>query len=268
MKLPIDAEALFSQSVLIQLEAHACYRAACSNPGDRTSKPGFGGNLLYAGELDAEGRAMTVAGNVAGCATLGVTANPDAQKQSVRDGVVDFVVTSLDEALRILKNELRKRTSVGVCVGSDRDAVEREMVDRGVLPDLVFGGMFDRRRAMSRFGERAREVIVSEPGENVAVIAWHVARYPARWMPKLDSIALDCLADDPWTHRWVRFSPRYFGRASLGERACYCEPQDAIAMMQRIEDSVKTGAIASEVSISLTYRSESKVLHLSPSKAG
>ena len=75
---------------------------------------------------------------LSGCATLAATADLAAQKQAIRDGTVDFVVTSLDEALRILKNEIRKKATVAVCVGWRLLTVEREMLERGVLPDLVF----------------------------------------------------------------------------------------------------------------------------------
>ena len=81
-------------------------------------EPTLGGKLLYIGELDPAGRALAVAGNIAGVASLCASADPAIQKQAVRDGVVDFLVTSLDEALRILKNEIRKREPVAVCVGA------------------------------------------------------------------------------------------------------------------------------------------------------
>ena len=42
---------------------------------------------------------MVIAGNVSGCATLAATADLAVQKLVIRDGVVDFVITSLDEAL-------------------------------------------------------------------------------------------------------------------------------------------------------------------------
>jgi urocanate hydratase len=77
-------------------------------------------------------RALVVAGNIAGAATLTVTSDVDAQKHAVRDGTVDFLVTSLDEALRILKNEIRKGATVAVRVGEPLEDVEREMVERGV----------------------------------------------------------------------------------------------------------------------------------------
>jgi urocanate hydratase len=264
VKLSTDTAAIASQYYSIQLEAHACYRVLFPARSDKTSEPSLGGNLLYAGELDSTGRAVTVAGNAAGCATLAVTADGAAQKQAIRESVVDFVVTSLDEALRILKNEIRKRNSVGVCIGSDPDQVEREMIERGVLPDLVFAGTFDQRREVRCFGKHVREVMTSKPDPSIAVFAWQVVQAPARWMPKLDAIALDCLADDPWTRRWIRLSPLYFGRASLAERAFYCEPQIATEVMRRIEDSAKSGVIEAEVLVSLTTEGESKVLRLNP----
>ena len=105
-----------------------------------------------------------IAGNVAGCATLAATAEPAAQKQAIRDGVVDFLVTSLDEALRILKNEIRKRATVAVCVGAP-STVEREMIERGVLPDLVFAGVGAHRRT-SALG--TREIRSAKPDSSWA----------------------------------------------------------------------------------------------------
>lgn len=264
MKLPSEPGAISSQAGSFQLEAHACYRALLGDAHRQAPEPSLGGRLLYAGELDAPGRAMMVAGNVAGCATLAVAPDQAAQKQAIRDGAVDFAVTSLDEALRILKNEIRKRNSVGVCIGASRAGVEREMIARGVLPDFVFAGTADQRREVGCFGEQVREVVVAELSGNMAVLAWQAKQAPARWMPKLDDIALDCLVDEPWAQRWIRLSPRYFGRANLAARAFYCEQQRAIMVMRRFADAVEDGSIATEVSVSLTHASETKTSHLKP----
>ena len=79
-----------------------------------------------------------VAGNIAGAAIAGSDCGDQTrQKQAIRDGVVDFLVTSLDEALRILKNEIRKGETVAVCVGAAPKTVEQEMLERGVAPDLL-----------------------------------------------------------------------------------------------------------------------------------
>ena len=56
----------------------------------------------------------------AGAATLTASASAEAGKQAMREGVVDFLVTTLDEALRILKNEVRKHETVAVCVARRR----------------------------------------------------------------------------------------------------------------------------------------------------
>ncbi len=165
-------------------------------PQTRLPEPSLGGKLLYAGELDAEARALLVAANIAGAASLAASADRAAQKQAIRDGVVDFLVTSLDEALRILKNEIRKRETVAVCVAVAPEAIEREMRERGVLPDLLRRDAIHaapRVRSFWQGARRSNSILTEQP----ALVAWRVASAPALWLPKLDAIALDCLdADD------------------------------------------------------------------------
>src|SRR6266446_1564074 len=68
-----------------------------------------------------------------GAAFLGIDADPERIKRRVKTGYCDVMVTSLDEALRILKNALRKReaTSVGL-VGNCADLIP-ELARRGVV---------------------------------------------------------------------------------------------------------------------------------------
>jgi hypothetical protein len=186
------AESRFAQRVLsfyarlIPPDAHV--------PGE----PSLGGKLLYAGEPDEDGRALIAASNIAGAASLCATADAHAQKQAVRDGIVDFLVTSLDEALRILKNEIRKREPVAVCIGAPWAQIESEMSERGVEPDVL-------RPSAGDEGDAA-------PAD-VALVSWSVSSAPARWMPKLDAFALQCAGELPGsTRRWLRMSPRYMGR--------------------------------------------------------
>jgi hypothetical protein len=49
---------------------------------------------------------------------------------------VDFVVNTLDEALRVLKNEIRQHRPLGVGLIAEVGSVLEEMAERGVLPDL------------------------------------------------------------------------------------------------------------------------------------
>ena len=259
------------------LQAYHCYAAltqTATHPNHRAealdAEPNLGGNLLYAGELDVHGCAMVIAGNVAGCATLAATADSVAQKQAIREGTVDFVVTSLDEALRILKNEVRKKATVAVCVGLAPSDIEREMLERGVLPDLVAAGPRDGHSA-PKFGVDAREIRPTMPDRsqafrdrNVAFLEWRVAQASIRWMSKLDAIALECLRSDVWAGRWIRLSPRYCARNAQGQRLLYCDPEVAARILDGFGGAVRDGAIGTEISGSLRIGVETSAFGFSP----
>src|SRR6266478_6136291 len=80
----------------------------------------FGGNLagklVASGGMGGMGGAQPLAATMNGAAFLGIDADPERIKRRVKSGYCDVMVTSLDEALRILKNAVRKReaTSVGL----------------------------------------------------------------------------------------------------------------------------------------------------------
>ena len=204
-------------------------------------EPSLGGRLLYSGELDAEARALLVAANIAGAASLAATADAAAGKQAIRDGVVDFLVTSLDEALRILKNEIRKRETVAVCVAAASEAVEGEMLRRGVAPDLA----------------RPRAVVA--PPESQALLTWSVASAPAIWLPKLDAVAADCLqSDEVAARRWLRVAPRYLGRLAQGVRVLRCGESSAASFLKRVREEVERGRLGVAVELSLSRNQQTE----------
>lgn len=201
---------------------------------------GLGGSLFYAGDLDEQGRALVVAANIAGAATLVASADLAAQKQAMRDAIADFLVTSLDEALRILKNQLRKRETVSVCVGVVPAAMEREMNERGVLPDLL------RSIVDSALRTAAEPPALLTPG----FLIWTVAAAPAQWLPQLDAIALQCLKADDWTaRRWLRLAPRYLGRAAQATRTLACGREVASCFTERVQKHVERREIGVPVEI-------------------
>lgn len=256
---PLSPDDVFSESNSFQFEAYACYRALTAGP-EGNADSGLGSKLLYVGQLDAVGCAMIAAGNVAGCASLAVTANAEAQKTAIRDGVVDFVVTNLDEALRILKNEIRKRNGVSVCIGMARAEVEEEMVDRGVLPDMVFAGDARGGHIISGFGERTKEVWVGVPKVCGAFLAWQVTDAPARWMPRIDEAVRKCLEWDPWGQRWVHLSSRYCGRGAQRQRVLSCAPEKAHNIVDCISTEVNRGGIGTDVEVQLSVGTEKRII--------
>jgi hypothetical protein len=213
-------------------------------------EPSLGGSLLWAGELDGSGRAMVVAGNIAGAATLAATADSNAQKQAVRDGIVDFLVTSLDEALRILKNEIRKRQTVAVCVGSAPDLIEREMLERGVQPDLYREGVI----AASEWSDAQHRPGEFDPIGDQALVIWRVDAAPAVGLPKLDAIALDCLdSEDEFARRWIRLAPRYMGRLGHGVHLLVSNRKFAARFVERVRELERRGEIAFQGQIQVSH---------------
>jgi len=166
--------------------------------------PQLGGKLFYAGNLTEPACAAVVAANIAGAATLAASPDRAGAKQAMHAGQVDFVVNSLDEALRILKNQVRKRETAAVCVTVEPESIEQEMEIRGVQPDLFFSDL-----EANAMGEA-----------NTAVwLTWRAAQSPALWLPRLDAIALGCLdAAAATARRWIERAPRYLGRLTQNLR--------------------------------------------------
>ena len=95
------------------------------------------GKLVASGGMGGMGGAQPLAATLNGAAFLGIDVDPERIKRRVKTGYCDVMVNDLDEALRILKNAVRKReaTSVGL-VGNCADVIP-EMARRGVVPDLL-----------------------------------------------------------------------------------------------------------------------------------
>jgi hypothetical protein len=216
---------------------------------------GLGGRLLYVGELDENGRALMVAANIAGAASLAATADSAARKQSIYDGAADFLVTDLDEALRILKNQVRKRESVAVCVAASPQSIEQEMLERGVLPDLVRDpGAVGAAVPPCDFGGSPIPIAPAAPAQRESILAWSLDESPAKWLPRLDAIAIECLASDESpsaqiARRWLRFAPRYVGRLASNVRVLSCPELIAHDIANRMRASVQSGEIPVPVRI-------------------
>jgi urocanate hydratase len=260
MALNPNPLAAFDVSLQAERFFAALMQPAATGPD---SEPSLGGKLLYAGNLDAEGRALVVAANIAGTASLTATADQSAQKQAIRDGVADFLVTSLDEALRILKNEIRKRETVAVCVAAAPGAIEREMLERGVLPDLLRPGAA-KQYAMF-LSQGAQQIQLSSLEENQTLLTWSVASAPAQWLPKLDAIALACLKpEDAAARRWLRLAPRYLGRLAENQRLLRTNKESTQKFLEQLRDQINQGKIKVPVEIRLTNLTQTEQHQFSP----
>jgi len=95
------------------------------------------GKLIVSGGMGGMGGAQPLAATMNGAAFLGIDVDPERIKKRLKTGYCDFMVNSLDEALRILKNAVRKKENVSVgLVGNCADIIP-ELAERGVVPDIL-----------------------------------------------------------------------------------------------------------------------------------
>jgi hypothetical protein len=195
----------------------------------------LGGKLFFAGELSNQSRARVVAAAIAGAASLAASADAAALRGAMREGAIDFVVNSLDEALRILKNEIRKRQPVAVGVTLPPASVEREMQERGVVPDLTESDVARRAEGEEPVG---------------ALLVWSVASGGTLWLPRLDALAAACLEpDEAAALRWLRLAPRYLGRMAQGVRLVRCREKSAARFLEELRLGTESCEIAVETEV-------------------
>ena len=108
-----------------------------SAAGEKSFGGDLAGKLIVSGGMGGMGGAQPLAATMTGAAFLGIDVDPERIKKRLKTGYCDFMVTTLDEALRILKNAIRKKENISVgLVGNCADIIP-ELAERGVVPDIL-----------------------------------------------------------------------------------------------------------------------------------
>jgi Urocanase Rossmann-like domain len=209
----------------LQAELEAVYAYYAALACHLNAESGLGGKLLYAGELDQDGARLVRAANVAGAASLSAASDASTQRSAIRDGVVDFVVTSLDEALRILKNEIRKRNGVSVAVTVPHPQLVDEMTERGVLPDLLRDS--ESAALFAAQGAQLVHASVMPAGHSLALFHSPSAEFEQRALALIP-------AGDQAARRWLRLSHRYLVPQARRIRSLPCDPSLAAELTRRL----------------------------------
>ena len=108
-----------------------------SAAGEKHFSGDLAGKLIVSGGMGGMGGAQPLAATMTGACFLGIDVNPERIKKRLKTGYCDFMVNSLDEALRILKNSIRKKEAVSVGLVGNCAEVIPELATRGVKPDLL-----------------------------------------------------------------------------------------------------------------------------------
>lgn len=201
---------------------YACYRAL--RPGS-----GLGGIFLFADELGTASSQMLRAASIAGAASLAASSSPEICKKTLHSGAADFLVTSLDEALRILKNEIRKKLPVAVVVQQPAEAIAAAMLTRGVQPDLLTPALEAASATRKGFEQLGASVI--QPATLPANEDFHLWPLHPGWLHHAAELEALIAALQPALgeaeRRWLRLSPRYLSARARRLRSLGCDEQTA-----------------------------------------
>jgi len=194
------------------------------------------GRLIVATGMGPAGAELALASTLAGAAFLGLDPDPQHLKSAIRNASCDFMVNTLDEALRVLKNEIRKQKPVSVGLLGAIDSVLSEMVERGVQPDLIDDAKFfpvhaqtvraEARRPETDDSHRDSQNLIAQlcgrgarwidaaraelPADDVE-LAWTAAGLQD--LQQMDRVALDHLPmDDSLRRNWLLQAPSTFHR--------------------------------------------------------
>lgn len=206
----------------------------------------LGGCLLLYMVLDPDGVAVAMAANVAGTASLGIDPDAVRAKQALRAGVCDFLVNNLDEALRVLKNEVRSRRRVSVVLTADPQEVIAQIVERGVQPDILASPIRDLMK-------RGARVLPETTMSGLIPVTWTIGGGTVRQLPVLDALAAKSIQGrgediDPRV-RWIEVSPKYLGRPFAGQRYLRMTDAEANEFLAAAKAAASSGATASPISI-------------------
>jgi len=162
------------------------------------SREDWGGALVLCSGAGCAASGIPVAASIAGGATLAIDADAEATKLALRRGELDFVVNTVDEALRTLKNQIRQKRPLSVGLIADVDATLAEMRSRGVMPDVTLD---PASAPVSREDEL------------------FFAALDAGELQQIDAALLEALpSTDMVRRRWIRRLPQYLREARSSGR--------------------------------------------------
>ena len=204
------------------------------------------GKLLLREGLGPAGIAALVAASIGGAASLCVDADADRPREGLRAGFVDFVVANLDEALRILKNEIRRALPVSVGLAIDAEPSIDAMVERGLQPDLL--SAVSERQART-FVERGAITLpeTAIPDSDLSILEWTISEDAVRLMPRVARLASEAIdparGDTPARRRWLDRSTRYLGRAFSTRQCLRMTEAEIAALLPRLHSEIPTAKI-------------------------
>ena len=232
----------------------AYYAALCAAASGQFGTASLGGRLLLIEGLAEEGDALLIAASIAGAASLVLETRVEMVRHCVRNGIADFAVKTLDEALRILKNEIRKRQPIAVLLERQPVDVLAEMVERGAQPDMLRWTSTGRtsQENVETLRERGAHLLpgpLETDPDPAREVCWRAEGSSAA-LRQLDLLAAQILPhEDLERQNWIARAPRYLPRALRLERGVQMTAEESATFLAAIEERATQGALAATVNI-------------------
>lgn len=252
-----DVPATFDPSPLLMppvARVRAYYAALCAAAVAQFGVASLAGRLLLIEGLAEEGDALLIAASIAGAASLVLETSIEMVRHCVRNGIADFAVKTLDEALRILKNEIRKRQPIAVLLERQPADVLAEMVERGAQPDLLRWTSTERTsqqnvETLRERGARPLPGPLETDPDPASEVCWRAEGSSAA-LRQLDLLAGQILPHpDLERQNWIARAPRYLPRALRLERRVQMTPEESAAFLAAIDEGATQGALAATVNV-------------------
>ena len=206
-------------------EAHEFFVAA----GEKYFGGELGGKLIAGTGMSGPNAAFPLAATMNGAAFLGIEDDSAIIKRCVKTGYCDVMVNDLDEALRILKNSVRKHEAASVGLIGSPAGVISEMASRGVVPDLLADSaasqdveaprrLQDGTSALQALGSIVLSPFVASNASDS--IHWVALSGEASDIQRIDRLLLEFFPDDEPLSGWIRTLKRRVRHQGLPARAC------------------------------------------------
>lgn len=170
----------------------------------------WGGQLVFTAGEGSAATGLPAAVSIAGGCTLVLDPDAAAVKSVFRQGGVDFVVNTLDEAVRVLKNEIRQHKPLSVALIAPLQASLDEMAERGLRPDLDTTAGFEDRLTPW-----------------LAARSWSEMSVSGVSLRALDAQLLELLPpDDTLRRRWLQRIAHYQRPAPGAPRLLWLTPEE------------------------------------------
>jgi urocanate hydratase len=170
------------------------------------------GRLIVSCGLGPVGCAVAMAAHVAGAACVSIEPDAGVCRAAMRAGACDFLVNTVEEALRALKNEVRKKQPLSVALECGTEPALEELMERGVLPELFAGGGDRAWEGAARMGFEAG--LRLPEGMQMRSFA---AGSPGALKVLEERLRIAVGGD--WRGRWLSSAPRLFYRERPFRRA-------------------------------------------------